>query len=226
MASSEITQPMRRLFRYLDRYKGKLWFATGSSIINKLFDLMPPFLTAWVIDTVNSQVPNWIPKYTGLTDLWEIIIFLTILTFFIFGMESFFEWLFKRSFMRLAQEVQHDLRMDAYTQLQSREMAYFEEQRTGNLMAMLNDDINQLERFLNDSFNEIVQMITLVLFAGWSLCAVSLQLGIIGMLPLPLIVWGSVYYQRKISPHYRAVRERVGALGSRLENNISGIQVI
>lgn len=225
-APQEIAQPMRRLFRYLDRYKGQVWFATVSSIINKIFDLMPPFLTAWMIDTVNGHVPIWIPKYTGIADLWEIIIFLTVLTFFVFGMESFFEWLFKRSFMRLAQEVQHDLRVEAYAQLQSREIGYFEEQRTGNLMTMLNDDINQLERFLNDSFNEIVQMVTLVIFAGWSLCAVSLQLGIVGILPIPFIIWGSVFYQRKISPHYREVRERVGELGSRLENNISGIQVI
>ena len=222
----EAPQPMRRLFRYLDRYKGKLWSSISYSVINKFFDLMPPFLTAWMIDSVSGNIPIWISKWTGLTEVWPIILFLTALTVFIFGMESFFEWLFKRGFMELAQEVQHDLRMDAYTQLQSREIAYFEEQRTGNLMSMLNNDINQLERFLNDSFNAMVQMVTLVIFAGWSLCAVSLSLGIIGMLPLPFIVLGSFYYQRKISPHYREVRETVGALSSRLENNISGIQVI
>lgn len=225
-SSPEIAQPMRRLFRYLNRYRGQVWFATTSSIINKVFDLMPPFLTAWMIDTVSGKIPAWIPQWTGLADPWDMIIFLTVLTFFIFGMESFFEWLFKRSFMRLAQEVQHDLRVEAYAQLQSREIGFFEEQRTGNLMAMLSDDINQLERFLNDSFNEIVQMIVLVLFAGWSLCAVSLPLGLVGILPIPFIIWGSIFYQRKISPYYREVRERVGALGSRLENNISGIQVI
>ncbi len=222
----EAPQPMRRLFRYLDRYKGKLWSSISYSVINKFFDLMPPFLTAWMIDSVSGNIPIWISKWTGLTEVWPIIVFLTALTVFIFGMESFFEWLFKRGFMELAQEVQHDLRMDAYTQLQSREIAYFEEQRTGNLMSMLNNDINQLERFLNDSFNEMVQMTTLVIFAGWSLCTVSFSLGLIGMLPLPFIVLGSFYYQRKISPHYREVRETVGALSSRLENNISGIQVI
>ncbi len=224
--SVEVPQPMRRLFRYLDRYKGKLWSSITYSVINKFLDLMPPFLTAWMIDSVSGNIPNWISNWTGLEGLWPIILFLTFLTVLIFSLESFFEWLFKRGFMELAQEVQHDLRMAAYAQLQSREIAYFEEQRTGNLMAMLNDDINQLERFLNDSFNAMVQMVTLVIFAGWSLCAVSLSLGIIGMLPIPFIVLGSFYYQRKISPHYQEVRETVGALSSRLENNISGIQVI
>lgn len=218
--------PMRRLFHYLRNYQKSFGAAITYSVLNKILDLMPPFLTAWMIDSVSGNIPPWIVSWTGLSQPWPIIIFLAILTFIVFGGESFFEWLFKRGFMRLAQKVQHDLRMLAYDKLQHRELAYFEEQRTGNLMSMLNDDINQLERFLNNIFNEIVQLITLVLVAGWSLCAVSLELGLIGMLPIPFIILGSIYYQKKIAPYYKDVREGVGALGSRLENNISGIQVI
>ncbi|MEM1324116.1 MAG: ABC transporter ATP-binding protein [Bacteroidota bacterium] len=219
-------QPMRRLFRYLGSYKTQLWTASLSSVINKIFDLMPPFLAAWIIDTASGQVPAWIGRWTGYTDPWTIIIFLTVLTLAIFAFESFFEWLYKLGFMRLAQRVQHDLRLFAYSRMQEREIAFFEEQRTGNLMAMLNDDINQLERFLNNSFNEILQLIILLLFAGWSLYITAPTLGLIGMLPIPLIFLGSLFYQRKIAPYYRAIREAVGQLSNRLENNISGMLVI
>lgn len=219
-------RPMRRLFRYLDRYRRPFWFSIIASIINKIFDLMPPFLTAWVIDTVSKNPPAWIERWTGLTELWPIVVFLTIVTLFIFGAESFFEWLYDRGFLRLAQRLQHDLRMDTYNHLQLREMAFFEEQRTGNLMSILNDDINQLERFFNQIFNEIIQLGVLLIMATWSLCAVSLELGLIAIAPIPFIILGSIYYQRKVAPYYKAVREHVGALGSRLENNLSGIPVI
>jgi ATP-binding cassette subfamily B protein len=219
-------QPMRRLIRYLQTYRKQVGFSVSSSVINKIFDLMPPFLTAWLIDSVSGQVPAWISTWTGLSDIWSVVVFLGVLTLLIFGMESIFEWLLKRGFLRLAQQVQHDLRMDAYRHLQGRELAFFESQRTGNLMAMLNDDINQLERFLNQSFNEIIQLITLLIFAGWSLLAVSWELGLLGMLPIPFIILGSFYYQKKIAPHYKSVREAVGALSNRLENNLSGILVI
>ena len=222
----EPKKPMRRLFRYLGNYSTQVRNAILSSVTNKILDLMPPFLTAWIIDSVSGNTPQWIGARTGLSDTWSVIIFLIALTIIIFLGESLFEWLYKRSFLRLAQEVQHDLRQDAYGQMQKREMAFFEEQRTGNLMAILNDDINQLERFLNNSFNEILQLIILVLFAGWSLCIVSLPLGLIGMFPIPFIILGSLYYQRKISPHYKNVRQAVGDLGTRLENNIAGILVI
>lgn len=223
---TEPKYPMRRLLKFLGHYKGSLSFAAGSSITNKILDLMPPFLTAWIIDSVSGETPAWIGKWTGWSEPWSIVVFLVVLVFVIFILESFTEWLFKRSFMRLAQRVQHDLRIFTYQRVQDREIAFFEDQRTGNLMSMLNDDINQLERFLNDSFNEIIQMITLVLFAGWSLIVVSPKLGLIGMLPIPFIILGSLYYQKKVAPFYREVREKVGDLSNRLENNISGMMVI
>ena len=219
-------RPMKRLFQYLGRYRKNLRFAISSSIINKVFDLMPPFLTAWMIDSVSGKIPTWIEHGLGWTDLPEIIVLLAALIVFTFGVESFFEWLFKHQYLRLAQRVQHDLRLDAYARLQKRELAYFENQRTGNLMSMLNDDINQLERFLNTNLNDILQLIVLMLFAGWSLCATNLTLGLLGMIPIPLIVVGSIYYQRKIAPYYKEVRESVGVLNNRLENNISGISII
>jgi ATP-binding cassette subfamily B protein len=46
------------------------------------------------------------------------------------------------------------------------------------------------------------------------------------MTPIPFIILSSLYYQRKIAPYYQSVRESVGQLSSRLENNISGIMVI
>ncbi len=222
----EPKQPMMRLFRYLKKFRSDIIFATNSSITNKVLDLMPPLLVGWIIDTVSGNTPLWIIKVLGNADAWTNATFIAFLVVLIFGLESFFEWLYKRSFMRLAQKVQHDLRMDAYNKLQSREIAYFEEQRTGNLMSILNNDINQLERFLNTSFNDIVQLLTLFIFATFVLWNVSWELALIGMLPIPCILIGSFFYQKKIAPRYQKVREAVGHLSSRLENNISGILVI
>ncbi|MBK8490279.1 MAG: ABC transporter ATP-binding protein [Saprospirales bacterium] len=221
-----MTDPMMRLFRYLKRYRKQVTLATGASVTNKIFDLMPPFLTAWMIDAVSGNIPAWIGQWLGFSDAWSAALFIGVLTVVIFGLESFFEWLLTREFMRLAQRVQHDLRVDTYARVQERELAFFEDQRTGNLLSILNDDVNQLERFLNDSFNEIIQLLLLVVVATWSLCAVSLELGLLGILPLPFIIWGSVFYQRRIAPYYRDVRNAVGDLNNRLENNLSGILVI
>ncbi|MEM0997254.1 MAG: ABC transporter ATP-binding protein [Bacteroidota bacterium] len=221
-----VISPMRRLLQFLRPYRGSLYSASSSSVINKIFDLMPPLLVGWVIDSVRGEAPEWITWTVGTNDNWTLAAFLAVVAVVIFGIESFFEWHYKYTFMRLAQRVQHDMRVTTYRQLQSREMAFFENQRTGETMAIMNDDINQLERFLNSGFNDILQMSTLFIFAGIVLFATSWQLALVGLLPVPLILIGSRYYQRLIAPRYSAIREEVGQLSSRLENNLSGISVI
>jgi len=182
-------------------------------------------MVGWAVDTLNDATPSWLIELVG-ADLYDQVVWIMLIFLIVFLFESLTEWMLKNGFLRLAQHVQHDLRMDAYKKMQSREIAYFESNRTGNLIAMLNDDINQLERFLNDNLNQILQLITLFLFSGLALFGVDVWMAIIGIAPIPFIVWGSFIYQRIISPRYRRIREAVGELSSRLENNISGISVI
>lgn len=183
---------------------------------------MPPLLVGWVIDSLQGNPPDWIPP----GDPFERASFLAILAVLIFFFESLFQWMYQYGFLTLAQNLQHALRIDAYDRLQRREIAFFENHRVGETMAILNDDVNQLERFLNNGFNELIQLATLFIFAGSVLFSISWELALVGLAPLPVIIAGSLIYQRLISPRYKKVREAVARLSSRLENNLSGILVI
>lgn len=217
---------MRALFQYLAPFRRAFRLACVWSVTNKVLDLMPPLLVGWVIDSVRREPPRWISWLLGETaDPFAMAAFLAALGVGIFALESLFEWLYQDAFMRLAQDVQHSVRMDAYDHIQEREIEFFENHRMGETMAMLNDDVNQLERFMNTGFNDLLQLGVLFLFAGGVLFATSWQLAILGMIPVPLILWGSLYYQRLVRPRYAKVREAAGQLGSRLENNIAGIAV-
>ncbi|HET9227408.1 MAG TPA: ABC transporter ATP-binding protein [Thermoanaerobaculia bacterium] len=222
----ESSRPMQRLFGYLRKYQGLFLRACGSSVLNKILDLMPPLLVGWVIDSLRGSPPGWIASLARTSDPWSMAVVLSGLSVAIFFFESLFQWLYQAGFMNLAQLVQHDLRIDAYNRIQSREVAFFEEHRLGEILSMLNDDVNQLERFLNTGFNELLQIVVLFLFAGIIMFSSSWQLSLVGMAPIPLILWGSIWYQHRIAPRYSRIREGVGGLASRLENNIAGIQVI
>ena len=218
--------PILSLFRYIRNYQKLFTWSCINSILNKILDLMPPLLVGWVIDSVRRQPPEWIANTVGTSDPWALAIFLAVLGVVIFGFESLFEWAYQHGFMNLAQHVQHALRQDAYNHIQTREIEFFENHRMGETMAMLNDDVNQIERFLNTGFNEILQLGVLFAFSSVVLLGVSWQLALVGLLPLPIVLWGSLFYQKTISPRYKRVREAVGSLSSRLENNIAGILVI
>lgn len=225
MATSQISS-MILLFRYMKPFYNKLAVNIGFSIGNKVLDLMPPLLVAWVIDSVSGNAPLWIQQLVGTDNPWHLALFLSFLAVLIFGLESIFQWAYQLGFQTMAQELQHKLRIDTYEQLQKRETAFFEDHRLGNTMAIVNDDVNQLERFLNTAFNELVQLGVTVVFASAIMMATSLPLAMFSVVPIPIVVLGSLYYQQKISPKYAAIRDRVGAINSRLENNISGMAVI
>lgn len=217
---------MRRLFRYILLYKTRFYSACTFSVVNKLLDLMPPLLVAWMIDIVSGKTPIWIGEGLGIAGAWEGAVFIAVLIFVIFGLESLFEWLYQRGFGRLAQDVQHRLRQDTYDKLQQQDLSYFENNRTGNLLSILNDDINQLERYLTDIFNELLQIVVLIIFSAIAFWLLSWQLALISMLTIPFVVAGSLFYQKLIAPYYRDIRQAVGDMNNRLENNIGGMQVV
>jgi ATP-binding cassette subfamily B protein len=216
---------MIRIIHYLKYYKSRFYFSTISSILNKILDLMPPLLVGWLIDIVGGNSPFWLRTYTN-NDPWQGAKFIGISIFIIFALESLTEWLFSKGFLTIAQDVQQRLRIDTYEKLQRKPLSYFENNRTGNILSILNDDINRLERFLYDVYNEIIQIIVLLIFSTIAFFSVSWQLAIIGLIPIPFIIGGSFFYQKWIGKYYKNIRDQAGVLNSRLENNISGIQVI
>ena len=220
-----VPRPMARLFSYLAPFRGRLALAVTNSVINKILDLAPPFLVGWTVDVCAGHAPKWIVSLAG-AELSHQIVFIAVLTVVVFIFESLFQWFFQLGFLHLAQDVQHELRVDAYRAMQDRELEFFEEHRVGRTLSMLNDDVNQLERFLNTGFNEIVQLVMLVGVATASLVGVSWELALVGMWPIPFLVWGSLAFTKSLQPRYAAVRRAVGDVASRLENNIAGILVV
>ena len=145
------------------------------------------------------------------------------LTLVIWIFESALEYAQDVLWRNLAQRIQHELRLDAYGHVQKLEMAYFEDLSTGGLMSVLNDDVNQLERFLDKGATDLLHVATTVLVVGTGFFVLAPGVAWMAMLPMPFIVWGSVRYQRLLAPRYDDVRAHVSLLNGQLFNNLSGI---
>jgi ATP-binding cassette, subfamily B, bacterial len=218
-------QPLARLFRYGHRYRSRIWAASLCSVLNKIFDLAPPYLIGVAVTIVVKPKTSLIAQW-GVTDVTMQFAVLSLLTLLIWGTESLFEYLYDRLWRNLAQSMQHDLRLDAYRHLQNLDMQYFEGRSTGTLLSILNDDVNQLERFLDTGMNELLQFATTVLFVGATFIALAPGVSYWAMLPIPFILWGSILFQKRLAPRYADVREKAGLVSARLSNNLSGIATI
>jgi len=137
-----------------------------------------------------------------------------------------FHWLRNWGWNSFSQHIQHAVRTDTYNKMQRLNMDFFATKQTGEMMSILSNDVNRLERFLNDGMNSVFRLSVMVLAIGVVLFYYNWQLALITMLPVPVIAWFTYKFVKAIQPQYADVRSSVGRLNSRLENNLGGIQVI
>ncbi|MES1026677.1 ABC transporter ATP-binding protein [Gloeocapsa sp. BRSZ] len=217
--------PLLRLLRYTKPYQPRIWGATLCSILRTLFDLAPPYLIGVAVDVVVEQEASVIARF-GIQDPLIQLLVLSLLTIATWGLESLSQYGADKLWRDLAQTIQHELRVDTYNHLQELELAYFEDRSTGTLLSILNDDINQLERFLNFGAQDLISFFTRVFAVGFSCVLLAPGIAWLAMLPIPFILWGTITFQSRLAPRYDTVRDQAGIISDRLSNNLSGIATI
>jgi ATP-binding cassette subfamily B protein len=217
--------PLRRLVEHTSSHKKTIRLASACSVINKIWDLAPPLLIGLAVDVVVLKENSFLAGM-GVIDPWNQLILLSIVTFVVWGFESLFEFFYGVLWRNLAQTVQHELRLDTFNHVQKQGMGWFDERQRGDILAILNDDINQLERFLDKGANDLLQVSTTVVVVGAIFIAISWKVALFAVLPIPIIVWGSFRYQRSLEPKYAKVRDSAGKMNALLENDLAGMSTI
>ena len=220
-----ISKSSSDLLRYLKPWRFRVFRASIFSGLNKIFDIAPEVLIGVAVDLVVKRNESFVASL-GIESINNQVLFLGGITFVIWALESLFEYLYLIEWRSLAQKVEHSLRVSAYDHAQRLELNWHEKQTTGNISAILNDDVNQLERFLNNGVNQIIQVIISTIIIGFIFFYISPLIASIAILPVPIIFFMSLFFQKKLSPRYKSIREKVGVLNSSIINNLMGIQTI
>ena len=231
----KIENPMKRLFLVYGRdYVLPVTVGIVASVFARLLDLLPPLMLGIAIDAVfrrdaafSEQIPlvllpeAWLPT-TQTDQFWFVIAAIAGA----FALGAAFHWVRNWGFNAFAQNIQHDIRSDTYDQMQRLNMDFFSDKQTGEMMSILSNDVNRLERFLNDGMNSMFRLSVMVVGIGVLLFWINWQLALVALLPVPIIAGFTYVFIKIIQPKYAEVRSTVGKMNSRLENNLGGIQVI
>ncbi|MCU4974444.1 ABC transporter ATP-binding protein/permease [Halobacteria archaeon AArc-m2/3/4] len=226
-----VDNAMWELFR--DYGRGyKLQFAVGgfASVVARLLELVPALIIGVAIDALFTGdgaytlplVPDgWIPG-TETGQFWLSVGIIGATYVAVAGLN----WLNSWAWNHFAQNVQHDIRTDTYDVVQRLDKSFFDEVQTGEIMSVLNNDVNQLEQFLTRDLNNFIRISVLVVGVGGLMLWLNWQLALVGLVAVPALMLASYVFVRIVKPKYQTVRSSVGQLNSRLENNVSGVEVI
>ena len=201
-----------------------------ANLFARLSDLIPPFLLGVAIDSIILQdKPFSIPFFSNSTlpqypipQFW-FVVFIIVSSFVL---SAILHWFRNWGWNSFSQNIQHAIRIDTYAHLQNLNMGFFDRTHKGELMSILSNDVNRLEIFLNDGFNSIFRLATMVFGIAILLFYMNPALAVVSLFTIPIIAFFTYNFTKSIQPKYAHVRDSVGKLHSRLKQNLNAIQLI
>ncbi|WP_411965830.1 ABC transporter ATP-binding protein [Haloferax sp. YSMS24] len=222
---------MVRLFTEYGR-ENLPFFVVGlvASVLNRLVGIVPALVLGVAIDAVFFQntayrlplvPPAWIPA-TVSGQFW--LSFWLVIVAFAAGVGL--SWVQGLGLAVYSNRVQHAVRVDTYDILQHLDMTFFDDKQTGQVLSILDSDVRNLRTFLDSTLSGGLQLVVSVVGIAGVLFYLNAQLAAVTLVAVPLLTVFTIWFMRTIRPMYRALRASVGALNTRIENNIAGIEVI
>ncbi len=225
-ADPVLDHPLAALWQRYRAYRGRFVGAVLATTVNKWADVFPELLIGAAIDVVVRGDRSFVTDILGVESRYTQLAWLAAINVVVWVVESVSQYVASVLWRGLAQGVEHDLRVEAYDHVQHLDVSWHESRPAGSTLATLNDDVNQLERFLDLGAPSILATAWNVVLVGAIFAVASWQLLLLAFLPIPVIVIGSLVFQRRLEPLYARVREAVADLSGTLSANLAGIPTI
>lgn len=216
---------LAQLLQNVSLPKQTLFIATLSSTLNKIFDIIPEILIGISIDVIVHQQHSLVAKL-GIIDPVSQLYLLGAITAVLWILESIFEYCYSIAWHSLAQAVQQAIRLKLYAHIQHADLAYLETKTAGGLINVILDDINQLEQFLSQGPNEIIQLTVNIIFMGCIFLYLSPLLTALTLLPIPFVIGIAYYFQHRLAALYEGVRHASDNLATHVAYRLQGITTI
>ena len=207
---------LKRLVGYLGPYWKPLVATCILLVLQTGLSLLPPLFQREIVDQViGGRDPS--AQRLGM---------MVVGMLGVYGLLALAE--FGDQFLRhaLGERFLFDLRVRIYDYLQRLSLSFFERTSTGELMSRVTNDVNALEQFVTHGV--ILTTVDLMRLVGASavLMVLDWRLALVVLLPVPLIALGLRRFNRHVRPIYRRVRDRMGDINTRLQDDLAGIRVV
>jgi ABC-type multidrug transport system fused ATPase/permease subunit len=201
-----------RLLTFLRPYRRGVIVSFALAAVAMGTGVLIPFLVGRTVDEIR----------TGRTNLWPLA--LAILGA---GLVRLVFSVARRLIAgRVSLGVEYDLRNRMYQHLQSLELAFFDEQQTGQLMSRSTVDLQAVRFFLGYGLIFILQSLVTLVVAAVVMLALSVELGLLALAPAPFIFVVAFRYGRRNRPASQEVQQRIAELTAEVEENVGGIRLV
>ncbi|MEZ5560974.1 MAG: ABC transporter ATP-binding protein [Pseudomonadales bacterium] len=223
---------LRRLLPYHDRYKVPFWGGMAGLIVARVFEAGIPYFLKIGLDGIVRAQGGGPAGGSGLGAFWSDLDIRQILAWATAGivvcvLARFVCIVFgRRAVRRIGVAVAYDLRKRVYRHLQLQGPGFFARHPTGDLMARAINDINLIRQLIGGGLRTLVVISTTALVGFFAMFALSAQLTVVLLLPMPIIAWVGWRTSRVVYARSKAVQDGFSSLSEQVQENLNGIRTI
>ncbi|MCC5807740.1 MAG: hypothetical protein JJU00_15555, partial [Opitutales bacterium] len=212
-----------RLVSYIRPYRGQFLLGVFAAVALTVLMLVPPTLTRDIIDgTVTPYTRGEIDLATAQRQGWILIGVLVA----VFVVREFFLWIRLRTLSMMGEWVARDLRRNLYDHLHKLSVSFFSRNQTGSIVSRVSSDTDRIWDFIAFGLAEILFGTILIAGLGIRLVTLDWQLGLILILPVPLLFLLLYWMGRKLHRVFTRIWQKWSEMTATVSDTVPGIRVV
>jgi subfamily B ATP-binding cassette protein MsbA len=212
--NQETVHTFKRVLQYLRPYRKTFTLSVITLIFSALLGLVLPLVVGGLVDVVLID--------GDLTELNRV----TVGLFLVFILQAIFSFIHRLSLAFVGERVIADIRIQVYTHLQKLSLRYYADNRTGEIISRLTNDISQLQRAITNDLMALLRQGITLLGAAILLFWLNWQLTVIILLGIPLITLTMVVLGRRIRKAAKMVQDSLAEAANVAEETTSGVRIV
>lgn len=205
---------MKRLLSYIKPYRKYVFFAILLNIFVAALGPLRPYLTKIAID-------NYIAKsdFNGLT-LISVLLLLSLI------LQAVIQYFLTYATQFLGQKTLYDLRVQLFSHVQKLALKFFDKTPIGRIVTRTTNDVESLGELFSSGIVMVFSDIFIILWILGFMFSLDVSLSLVTLSVLPILIYGTFLFRKKVRESYRNVRFHLARLNSYMQEHITGINVV
>ena len=214
---------LKRLNKFLIKYKGRLLLGLLITIVSRVFSLVTPRLVGDSMTTIENYLSlnNISPD-----ELKDVLFFNIILIIGASLISGFFTFLMRQTIINVSRFIEFDVKNEIFSHYQSLDQIFYKKNRTGDLMNRISEDVSKVRMYYGPVLMYGTNAIVLFIIIIFYMYSVAPKLTIYSLIPLPIL---SVFIYRisnLINKKSTLVQESLSDLSTYSQESFSGISIL
>jgi len=205
---------MRRLLSYVKPYRKYVLFAILLNIIVSSLGPLRPYLTKIAIDDYIAK-----SNFNGLM-LISLLLFLSLL------FQATIQYFLTYATQYLGQKTLYDLRIELFSHVQRLALKFFDKTPIGRIVTRTTNDVESLGELFSSGIVMVFSDIFIILWILGFMFFLDIKLTLVTLSVLPILIYGTFLFRKKVREAYRNVRLHLARLNSYMQEHITGMNIV